>query len=476
MDVIGNENVFILCMDGACVKTLRLFEEKYQKKFGQRCATHGASLLHLDIGKAFLEEIVIVKDVLKFIINHGYVLDSFKKTGAKSLHEVAGTRFASVVYSVVSVVNEKANIEMLWVQPAMTAWLQNQTAELKFEYQRLRDTLVRSDRMWKDLAFFVKLQTPLRVFLRSTDGIHPNLHLLAFEFQKAKIDTLAVVKKAFDDEELILDANNTFNKYRDMDTVINAKFNKREKDCVSDLAVAASMFCPHMIYDPKYANFSPIRGDLCARKAIQKYFGTDSEDPVIRAISADLIFQVKMHYAHYRQPVVGQYFARPEIVRSGAIYDNGNNWWTAVGEEYSDLAELARKLNNSFGGQGASERWNKEVTFTRTKSRNRQSHEVTSAYLQIKSNYRFKNAKNTGNDQSLQHEALRMEFAAVEAAQRMDMPEEIIAVDLALEIEGEADIRAEEDDDYDVNDDDAEDNFLINNVFAAEALLLLNRM
>ena len=69
-----------------------------------------------------------------------------------------------------------------------------------------------------------------------------------------------------------------------------------------------------------------------------------------------------------------------------------------------------------------------------------------------------------------------MEFAAVEAAQRMNIPEEIIAVDLALEIEGEADIRAEEDDDYDVNEDDAEDNFLINNVFAAEALLLLNRM
>ena len=69
-----------------------------------------------------------------------------------------------------------------------------------------------------------------------------------------------------------------------------------------------------------------------------------------------------------------------------------------------------------------------------------------------------------------------MEFAAVEVAQRMDIPEEIIAVDLALEIEGEADIRAEEDDDYDVNDDDAEDNFLINNLFAAEALLLLNRM
>ena len=183
-----------------------------------------------------------------------------------------------------------------------------------------------------------------------------------------------------------------------------------------------------------------------------------------------------MRYAHHRQPVIGQYFARPEIVRSGACYNNGNNWWTAVSEEYPDLAEFARKLNNGFGGQGASERWNKEVTFIRTKSRNRQAHEVTSAYLQIKSNYRFKNAKNTANDQSLLHEALRMEFAAVEAAQRMELPEDFIAVDLALEIEGEADIRAEEDDDYDVNEDDAEDNFLINNVFAAEALLMLNRM
>ena len=56
------------------------------------------------------------------------------------------------------------------------------------------------------------------------------------------------------------------------------------------------------------------------------------------------------------------------------------------------------------------------------------------------------------------------------------MPKDFIAVDLALEIEGEADIRAEEDDDYDVNENDAEDTFLINNVFAAEALLMLNRM
>ena len=127
----------------------------------------------------------------------------------------------------------------------------------------------------------------------------------------------------------------------------------------------------------EYADFKPVRGDLCARKAIEKYFGTKSEDPVVRAGSADLVFLLKMRYAHHRQPVIGQYFARPEIVRSGACYNNGNNWWTAVSEEYPDLAEFARKLNNGFGGQGASERWNKEVTLIRTKSKNRQAHEVT---------------------------------------------------------------------------------------------------
>ena len=42
-------------------------------------------------------------------------------------------------------------------------------------------------------------------------------------------------------------------------------------------------------------------------------------------------------------------------------------------------------------------------------------------------------------------------------------------------IEGEADIREEEDDDYDV-DEGAKDNYLINHVYVVEALLLVDKI
>ena len=73
---------------------------------------------------------------------------------------------------------------------------------------------------------------------------------------------------------------------------------------------------------------------------------------------------------------------------------------------------------------------------------------------------RFKDAKNTSNDQSLLHEVLYTIFAAVKAVQRRDLSEDLIAFDLTLKIEKEADIRAAEGDDDDVDEDDAENKFL----------------
>ena len=82
------------------------------------------------------------------------------------------------------------------------------------------------------------------------------------------------------------------------------------------------------------------------------------------------------------------------------------------------------------------------------------------ACLQMESIYRFKDAKNTSNDQSLLHEVLYTIFAAVKAVQRRDLYEDLIAFDLTLKIEKEADIRAAEGDDDDVDEDDAENKFL----------------
>lgn len=47
---IGEENVFMVTMDGACKKTLRMIDENYPKIFAQRCTTHGCNLLCADIG------------------------------------------------------------------------------------------------------------------------------------------------------------------------------------------------------------------------------------------------------------------------------------------------------------------------------------------------------------------------------------------------------------------------------------------
>ena len=82
------------------------------------------------------------------------------------------------------------------------------------------------------------------------------------------------------------------------------------------------------------------------------------------------------------------------------------------------------------------------------------------ACLQMETIYRFKDAINTSYDQSLLHEVLYTIFAAVKAVQRRDISEDLIAFDLTLKIEKEADIRAAEGDDDDVDEDDAENKFL----------------
>ena len=59
----GKKYMFIVCLDGACKKTLKLFNEEFidgarnllfcAKIFGLRCSTHGCSLLLNDIGRLF---------------------------------------------------------------------------------------------------------------------------------------------------------------------------------------------------------------------------------------------------------------------------------------------------------------------------------------------------------------------------------------------------------------------------------------
>ena len=58
---VGEENVFIVVLDGACKSTLRMIMDDVSthKLFPQRCTTHGLNLLVAEIGSLFDWEIMM---------------------------------------------------------------------------------------------------------------------------------------------------------------------------------------------------------------------------------------------------------------------------------------------------------------------------------------------------------------------------------------------------------------------------------
>ena len=78
---VGQKNVFIVCLDGACKKTLKMIwdEPSLNKIFPQRCTTHGCNLLIADIGKLFKWEINMCVRLVKFVCNHDTIFSLFKE-------------------------------------------------------------------------------------------------------------------------------------------------------------------------------------------------------------------------------------------------------------------------------------------------------------------------------------------------------------------------------------------------------------
>jgi hypothetical protein len=79
---------------------------------------------------------------------------------------------------------------------------------------------------------------------------------------------------------------------------------------------------------------------------------------------------------------------------------------------------------NGYGGQGESERMNKQIKKFRTTTRNRQSHAVTSAYMELDSIYEMVRTKSEGPKLGTYLECLRdkyrqlQEDAILEAEER----------------------------------------------------------
>jgi hypothetical protein len=71
-----------------------------------------------------------------------------------------------------------------------------------------------------------------------------------------------------------------------------------------------------------------------------------------------------------------------------------DKFWEAAAIYHPHGSELFRKFVNGFPGQGESERMNKSVKATRSLKRNRQEHEITANYVELKNWYRMSDSHN----------------------------------------------------------------------------------
>jgi hypothetical protein len=176
-------------MDGACKAVLKLLSEEMPKLFPQRCSTHGCNLLMQDIGKCFDWEISWCLRLIVFICNHDAIFAVLQSDNdAKNLLGVCDVRFASQLYSVDRIVDDKQALERLFVSQSLLTVLDRPSSTkeaLKAEHQALKTGFIQCDETWKRIEVFRAIETPIRVLLRITDSHEPSLCVVKSLFDEA---------------------------------------------------------------------------------------------------------------------------------------------------------------------------------------------------------------------------------------------------------------------------------------------------
>jgi len=379
---IGADHVFIVCMDGACKKTLRLIDEKdtgvFRRIFGQRCATHGCNLLLNDIGKLFQDEITLCTRLLKFMCCHDAVYCLFDNMNTcPHLVGTCETRFASQVYSTERILDDKVELSRFFVSHELEDLFQRpNTVVLLSEKEYLRKEFIQKDEAWELITIFYRIVEPIRILLRISDSNEPSLRKIAKLFDTCEKTCIKLAEDAYTSHPIrfpLLVANVT-------DYCI-----KRKSDIVSDLAKAAAMINPEHLYCDPDDQFDIEGGTNAFNNVMDKFYKCDDEGET-RAR------KVYSEYIHKQ----GLFFGNKDRVQ--AAINNGKFW--EVAQTYYDSkdgdCELFRKLYYGYCGQGESERLNKEVKYIRSINRNRQSHAITQAYLELKSLYKHQDKMQFG--------------------------------------------------------------------------------
>jgi Protein of unknown function (DUF 659) len=267
---VGHENVFIVCLDGACKKTLKLIwdAEDMCRIFPQRCTTHGCNLLVADVGKNFKYEIALCVHLVNFICNHDSIFAVFAEMpGALQLLGVVETRFASQIYSSERILKDKEYIKELFFCAKLREYLARAAAEQRVEYTALDEDLVSNTPAWERIKIFTDIEVPIRTLLRVSDGQKPNLTEICFGFEFAKTRSVAAAVEAEGKYPV---------EYVGLSDRVETAINKRKKDIVTSLCLAAAMVLPKHVYVPagKVA-YEPEGGFDALNEVIMRYYLND---------------------------------------------------------------------------------------------------------------------------------------------------------------------------------------------------------
>ena len=330
---VGAENVFIVALDGACKKTLRLIENDptMHQIFPQRCTTHGCNLLIADIGKLFKWEITLCVRLVKFVCNHDSIFAILKKMpGSLQLLGAVETRFASQISSSERIFADKAYLKDLFHCTDMRDYMVRAPLDQIAERAALDDELISNSEAWERIRIFVEIEDPFRHLLRISDGHVPNLSSIAYEFDIAKMKCTTAVVAA---------ENKYPDKYSGFTNDVNRIIEKRKKDIVSTLCLAAAMIVPRLVYLKERGQmYNPDGGKQALMSVIDRYYLGD----IVKQIEALKVYQ------DFRDKT-GLHFGS-ERMKYMAVNDSSDNFWKVSTLAVSEGCELFRKLVNGYAG------------------------------------------------------------------------------------------------------------------------------
>jgi hypothetical protein len=253
----------------------------------------------------------------------------------------------------------------------LVAWLANNfkpksgQLNLRVEFEWLKVNMIFYAPFWQKIGVYVQLTSHLIIGLRKSDTDSPNLYLQYFAFQKAKLESMRIARSVtLQNPELYV---------LGLEEKLALAFEKRKKDIVTPLALAAAYVDPALAYllDPP-----EVPGGFNALTAVMKkyYQGkTDPDEALASAMSAVQKFREKS----------GAFFGS-KFAETLAKKPNPDEFWSAANAaEGAHGNEVCRYLVNGFAGQGSAERMNKKVKYARSANQNRQRHEVTAAMVEV---------------------------------------------------------------------------------------------